>query len=102
MVPALEAPGQLAPGLSGCVRAVILTRMGSPKIDVQAMSAEERLDLLSRIWESFTRDPDSLPLTAAQAAELDRRMKLLDDGKMPTTPWDEIQARHRSEKPTDR
>ena len=69
--------------------------MGLPKIDVQAMTPEERLDLMSRIWESFTRDPDSLPLSPAQAAELDRRMKMLDEGKMPTIAWEEIQARHR-------
>lgn len=73
--------------------------MELPKIDVHGMTPEERLDLISRIWESFTRDPDSLPLTAAQAAELDRRMALLDAGKMPTVSWDEIQARHRASKP---
>ena len=72
--------------------------MRSPKIDVQAMTPEERLDLMSRIWESFTRD-DSLPLTATQAAELDRRMKMFDEGKMPTVRWGEIQARHRGRKP---
>jgi len=76
--------------------------MRLPKIDVQAMTPEERLDLMSRIWESFTRDPDSLPLTATQAAELDRRMKMFDEGKMPTVPWEEIQARHRRKKPDER
>jgi putative addiction module component (TIGR02574 family) len=76
--------------------------MGLPKIDVQAMTPEERLDLMSRIWESFTRDPESLPLTATQAAELDRRMQLFDEGKMPTVSWDEIQARHRAPKPDAR
>jgi putative addiction module component (TIGR02574 family) len=72
--------------------------MGLPEIDVQAMTPEERLDLMSRIWESFTHDPDSLPLTAVQVAELDRRMKMFDEGRMPTVSWDEIQARHRPQK----
>jgi putative addiction module component (TIGR02574 family) len=76
--------------------------MALPKIDVQAMTPDERLDLMSRIWESFTRDPESLPLTAAQAAELERRMRLFDEGKMPTVSWDEIQARHRSSGPDAR
>jgi putative addiction module component (TIGR02574 family) len=67
--------------------------MGLPRIDVQAMTAEERLDLISRIWESFTRDPDSLPLTPVQADELDRRMDLLDQGRMPLVPWEELQTR---------
>jgi putative addiction module component (TIGR02574 family) len=72
--------------------------MAIPKIDVEAMTPEERLDLMSMIWQSFTRDPDSLPLTPAQAAELDRRMKLFDEGKMATSSWEEIQARHRASK----
>jgi putative addiction module component (TIGR02574 family) len=71
--------------------------MALPRIDVQAMP-DEQLDLMSRIWESFARDPDSLPLTSAQAAELDRRMELFDEGRMATTTWEEIQARHRAAK----
>ena len=62
-------------------------------VDVMAMTPEERLDLMSRIWESFTRDPDSLPLTQAQQRELGRRMKLFDEGKMPTIPWEDVQKR---------
>jgi len=76
--------------------------MGMPKIDVMAMTTEERLDLMSRIWESFTRDPESLPLTPAQQRELDRRMKLFDEGKMPTIPWEELRKRLGGGKPDKR
>jgi putative addiction module component (TIGR02574 family) len=47
--------------------------MGLPRIDVQAMTPEERF-------------------TQPQAQELDRRMELLDQGRMPLVPWEEIQA----------
>jgi putative addiction module component (TIGR02574 family) len=68
--------------------------MALPIIDVAALSPEERLDLMSRIWETFARSQESLPVTVAQAEELDRRLRSLDAGTMPTIPWKEIQARH--------
>jgi putative addiction module component (TIGR02574 family) len=63
--------------------------MGTPKIDVLAMTPAERLDLMSRIWESFTRDPDSLPVTKAVKRELDKRLRACDAGRMPLLPADE-------------
>lgn len=46
--------------------------MASLSIPVEQLSAEERLELIGRLWDSL--DPvTAAPMTAALAAELDRR-----------------------------
>ena len=47
-------------------------------IDIDALTPDERLDLLERLWDSLSSDPDALPLTDAQREELDRRLDELD------------------------
>ncbi|MFY9345525.1 MAG: addiction module protein [Planctomycetota bacterium] len=69
--------------------------MGLPKIDVRTLTPDERLELMNQIWETFVEAPESLPLTEAQRAELDRRMKASDEGRMPTEPWEEVVKRLR-------
>ncbi len=48
-----------------------------PAIDFSHLSPEERLDLISEIWESL--DAVDVPLTPAQEAEIDRRLATLDE-----------------------
>lgn len=48
-----------------------------PTIDFSHLSPEERLDLISEIWESL--EADHVPLTPAQEAEIDRRLATLDE-----------------------
>jgi putative addiction module component (TIGR02574 family) len=48
-------------------------------IDVGQLSREERLDLIEQLWDSLSDDErDSLPLTAEQERELDRRLDAAD------------------------
>jgi len=47
-----------------------------PTLDYSHLSPAERLDLIGEIWDSI--DADDIPLTADQAAELDRRVAGLD------------------------
>ena len=47
-------------------------------IDITSLTAQERLELLGRLWDSLSSHPDALPLTDAQRAELDRRLDELD------------------------
>jgi putative addiction module component (TIGR02574 family) len=47
-------------------------------IDIDALSREERLDLLERLWDSLAANPEAIPLTDAQREELDRRLDDLD------------------------
>lgn len=47
-----------------------------PVLDFSRLTIEERLDLIGEIWDSIDRD--AVPLTKAQATEIDRRVALLD------------------------
>jgi putative addiction module component (TIGR02574 family) len=67
--------------------------MGEP-IQIEALSAAERLDLLERLWDSLSDTPARVPLTEPQRAELDRRLDALDEDveqqRVLGVPWDEV------------
>ena len=46
------------------------------RFDISDLSPQERLDLIGELWDSL--DPEKVPLTPAQAAEIDRRLLTLD------------------------
>jgi putative addiction module component (TIGR02574 family) len=53
--------------------------MGTPAIEFEHLSRDQRLDLIEELWESLTPgERADLPLTDEQRAELDRRLDLLD------------------------
>ena len=47
-------------------------------IDIDALTREERLELLERLWDSLASSPESIPLSDSQREELDRRLDQLD------------------------
>jgi putative addiction module component (TIGR02574 family) len=48
-------------------------------IDVNQLSRDERLELIEQLWDSLSdEERDSLPLTAEQDEELDRRLDALE------------------------
>ena len=51
-------------------------RVANTNIDVKQLSAEERLILIEQIWDSL--EAEAVPVTAAQKAELDRRIEEMD------------------------
>ena len=67
--------------------------MSKPALSIESLTAEERLELLERLWESLSEQPDAIPLTDAQRAELDRRLDKLDREGPVGIPWDEVLAR---------
>lgn len=46
-------------------------------LDFSHLTTEERLTLIDQLWDSL--EPEAKPLTAAQTAEIDRRLKTLDE-----------------------
>jgi putative addiction module component (TIGR02574 family) len=68
--------------------------MSEPEVRIECLSAEERLELLERIWDSLRRTPAVLTVSDGQKAELDRRSASLDQdlvrGGLPGVPWDEV------------
>jgi len=65
-------------------------------IDVQQLSREERLELIEQLWDSLSdEERDSLPLTAEQEQELDRRLDTLErEGPVGVSP-DELREQVR-------
>ena len=47
-----------------------------PAIDYSHMTVAEKLDLIGEIWNSI--EPEDVPLTDEQAAEIDRRIAMLE------------------------
>jgi putative addiction module component (TIGR02574 family) len=74
--------------------------MAHSDIDLDALSPEEQLELLDRLWERVGRDPQLLPLTEAQLGEIDARSDELDHdlaaGRPGGIPWDEVLRRIKS------
>ena len=61
--------------------------------DIQALSAEERLQLISALWDSLADSPEDVPVTDAQRRELDRRLDRYARGLTRLYSWDEVRAR---------
>ncbi len=67
--------------------------MSTLAVDIEKLTPEERLQLISELWESLCAVPEAVPITAAQRAELDRRLDELDRGDVGLVPWDEVKRR---------
>jgi len=70
--------------------------MSKQAFDIAALSPEERLSLLEQLWDSLATEPEMIPLTQAQLAELDRRLDDLDREGPVGIPWDDVLDRIRS------
>ncbi len=68
----------------------------SSNVDIAGLTAEERLELLRDIWDSL--EPEDVPVTDEQRAELDRRLDDLERDEELGIPWQEVlqQIRDRS------
>jgi putative addiction module component (TIGR02574 family) len=71
-------------------------RMSDLRIQIQSLSPSEKADLLDAVWESLESD---LPLTEAQATELDRRIARLEQKPSDLIPWEEVRAGLSKKKP---
>jgi putative addiction module component (TIGR02574 family) len=62
--------------------------MGVTRINIAELSPAERLRLVEELWESLT--PADIPLTPAQAEELDRREARHRAAPRRGRPWREV------------
>ena len=63
--------------------------MGRPAVDIDALTAEERLDLIERLWDSLDPSRD-IPVGDEQRGELVARSDALDRGDLPTMDAHEV------------
>lgn len=61
-------------------------------LGIDQLNVEERLTLVEEIWASICADSASFPLTEAQRAELDRRVRDADRFPDNVVPWEEIKV----------
>lgn len=64
--------------------------------EILELPAEDRLQLVERIWDSLAVSADSVPVPDWHRAELDSRLN--DPSEKATSNWDEVQARLRQPK----
>ena len=60
--------------------------------EIRQLSPEERIRLIELLWQSFVEDPSPLPVTAAQRAELRRRVAEHEADPDAARPWSEVRA----------
>jgi putative addiction module component (TIGR02574 family) len=70
--------------------------MAKPGLDIRKLTPAERLQLVEELWDSLCDEPEAVPLTDAQRAELDRRLDDLEREGPVGIPWDEVVRRIRS------
>lgn len=64
--------------------------------DILELSVAERILLVEDIWDSIAEAPETLPLTAAQKEELNRRLAAYHQDSSAGSPWHEVVARIKS------
>ena len=58
--------------------------------EILKLSVAERIELVEAIWDSIADAPESLPVTAAQKRELDRRLAEYQKNPGAGRTWGEI------------
>ena len=66
-------------------------------IDITHLSPQERLDLIGELCDSLERE--TLPMSDATKAELDRRNTSFDTDRLAAVPWSEVRAKLRPRSP---
>ena len=72
--------------------------MSQPAVDLDALKRRpvaERLQLVEDLWDSIAVDTPAadLPLSPELVAELERRVRDLDQGRERTFSWEEVRER---------
>jgi putative addiction module component (TIGR02574 family) len=85
----VEGFGGSADSRSRCVEdEAMVARKTISVSDVLQMSVPERIELVEDIWDSIAADPQAIPITASQKAELDRRLRAMKKDPGAGIPWE--------------
>ena len=58
--------------------------------EIARLSPQERLTLIGALWDSL--DPDDVPVTSTQRAELLRRLDSFDQDRADGITWEQLKA----------
>ena len=67
--------------------------MRTTDLDISGLSLAERIQLAEDLWDSVAAETGELPLSAAQKAELERRLADLERDPGAGEPWEVVRAR---------
>ena len=68
--------------------------MGEIKIDdIKALSVEERIDLIGRIWDTLAEKPEALPVPDAHRRILDERLEDVQADPSAGSSWPDVRRR---------
>lgn len=65
-----------------------IASVGASRVDISRLTPAERLQLVEELWDSLL--PEEVPLTDAQAAEIDRREAVHRVDPQRGRPWREV------------
>ncbi len=63
------------------------------KLNIRALSVEERIQLVGEIWDSIAEERGEFELTDAQRDEIDRRLASYRANPDMAIPWEVVKAR---------
>jgi putative addiction module component (TIGR02574 family) len=92
---AVQRPGMNVhrAGVARDADAIQTDHMPTTGFDISKLSIAERIQLAEDLWDSVAAETGDLPLTEAQAAELDRRLADLERNPQAGESWSVVRAR---------
>ena len=61
--------------------------------ELRKLSASEKLTLVTELWEDLASQPEDIPITSEQIAEVDRRLEEYRRNPSLGSSWEEVKAR---------
>ena len=62
-------------------------------VDLDSLTAAERIELIGELWDGLQPEPDELPVDAELARELAKRVAAYDADSSSALPWNEVRQR---------
>ena len=65
-------------------------------LGIDQLGVDKRMLLPEEIWDSFASDPEAVPITDEQKADLQARLDAYQDNPKAGSSWEEVEARLRN------
>jgi putative addiction module component (TIGR02574 family) len=62
-------------------------------VEIQSLTASERITLAEALWDSIVAEDAEIELTESQRGELDRRLEAFEIDQDIGSPWSSVKAR---------
>ena len=60
---------------------------------IEKLNSEEKLLLISELWEDLSRSPEQIPVSKETIKELDRRLEEFEQNPAQGKSWEEVKKR---------